>query len=176
MNKDCASEIRCRVSFCRLIGILCSLSTATAPLGIDNNNFFPLLFFCRWICRILKYESCCQVPVLNAIFPHLARKNSRKFQYIYSLFYLTRTRAKGIQDFSVIVAVLSSTLSQAVTDYYCLKAPWNNACVNLVRRTKMNNVETTDIQSFRLENYSLENKILPKSCLRTNKQKLSQQK
>ena len=73
--------------FCFLISILCSLSTATAPVGIDNNNrnsfflgffFFCSCFFCRWICGILKYESRCQVPVLNTIFPHLVRQNSRK--------------------------------------------------------------------------------------------------
>lgn len=85
VNKDCASEIRCRVSFAVL-----SVSSAVLvlpqlqwELTITTKMFFFLpLLFGRWICGILKYESCSQVPVLNAIFPHLVRENSRKLKYI----------------------------------------------------------------------------------------------
>lgn len=113
VNKDCASEIRCRVSFAVL-----SVSSAVSvlprllwELTITISPPPPSFFLCRWICRISKYESCCQVPVLNAIFPHLARENSRKFQCIYSLFYLTWT--KGIEDFGVTVTAPSCAPSQA---------------------------------------------------------------
>lgn len=111
VNKDCASEIRCRVSFAVL-----SVSSAVSVLPqllweLTITIFFPFFpadgFAGSW------YESRCQVPVLNAIFPHLARENSRKYQYIYSWFYLTWTRAKGIQDFNVIFAVLFSSPTQA---------------------------------------------------------------
>lgn len=85
VNKDCASEIRCRVSFAVL-----SVSSAVLVLpqlqwGLTITTkmfFFYPCFFSRWICGILKYESCSQVPVLNAIFPHLVRENSRKLKYI----------------------------------------------------------------------------------------------
>lgn len=58
---------------CRLICILCSLCIATAPMGIDNNNFFfnPCVS-CRWICEILTLENCCQALELNINLSHLA--------------------------------------------------------------------------------------------------------
>lgn len=150
MNKDCASEIRCRVSFA-VLSVSSAVSVLPQLLWELTITVFFLPFFSADGFTGSWYESCCQVAVLNAIFPHLARENSRKFQYIYSWFYLTWTHAKGIQDFNVIVAVPSSAppqpeeLLQIITvlgslEQKLFRTGW----------AKMKNVETADMQTFRL--------------------------
>lgn len=70
--------------FCCLITILCSLSTATAPVGIDNNNhFFPHPFFLQMDLQDLKVWKLLPSPIIK---DYLSSFNWRKLQDIYSTF------------------------------------------------------------------------------------------
>lgn len=78
VNKDCSSEIRCKVS----LAVLSVSSAVLAKPQLQWELTITTFFFPpnRWIWGILKYESRCQVAAFNAIFPYLVRGNSRKLK------------------------------------------------------------------------------------------------
>lgn len=87
VNKDCASEIRCRVSFA-VLSVSSAVSVLPRPLWeLTITIFFFPLFFCRWIPRILVWKLLPTPSIKHYLFSFSERELQEIPIYLQSVIF-----------------------------------------------------------------------------------------